>query len=41
VDVGVLFMLQIEDGEQWWRLTTVSRSRGGGPVSGGGRSREN
>jgi hypothetical protein len=38
--VGVLFTLRIEDGERWWGLPTVSRSRGGGPVCGGDRSRE-
>jgi hypothetical protein len=39
--MGVLFVLRIEDGERWWGLPTVSRSRGGGPVGGGDRSREN
>jgi hypothetical protein len=36
---GVLFVLWIGDGEQRWRLSTVSRSRGGGLVKCGGRSR--
>jgi hypothetical protein len=36
---GVLFVLWIGNGEQRWRLSTVSRSRGGGPVKCGGRSR--
>jgi hypothetical protein len=39
--VGVLFTLRIEDRERWWRLPMVSRGRGGGPVRGGDRSREN
>jgi hypothetical protein len=37
--VAVLFVLWIGDGEQRWRLSTVSRSRGGGLVKCGGRSR--
>jgi hypothetical protein len=36
---GVLFVLWIGDGEQQWRLSTVSRGRGGGPVKCGGQSR--
>jgi hypothetical protein len=39
--VGVLIALRIEDGERWWELPTVSRGRGGGPVSNGDRGREN
>jgi hypothetical protein len=38
--VEMLFVLRIGDGEQWWRLTTVSRSRGGGPVRGGAGARK-
>jgi hypothetical protein len=34
-------VLQIEDGEWWWRLPTVSRGRGGGPLSDGDRGRGN
>jgi hypothetical protein len=26
---GVLFVLGIRDGEQWWRLSTVARDGGG------------
>jgi hypothetical protein len=36
---AVLFVLWIGDGEQRWRLSTMSRSREGGPVKCGGRSR--
>jgi hypothetical protein len=39
--VGVLIALRIEDGERWWRLPTVSRGCGGGPVSNGDRGRGN
>jgi hypothetical protein len=38
--VGMLFMLRIGRGKQWWRLTMVSRGRGGGPLSGGDQNRE-
>jgi hypothetical protein len=39
--VGVLIALRIEDEERWWELPTVSRGRGGCPVSNGDRGREN
>jgi hypothetical protein len=37
----LLIALWIEDGERWGELPTVSRGRGGGPVSNGDRGREN
>jgi hypothetical protein len=39
--VGMLFALRIGRGKQLWRLTTVSRGRGGGLVSNGDRGSEN
>jgi hypothetical protein len=37
--VGVLFMLQIKDGERWWGLLAVSRDGGGDRAVGDDRSR--
>jgi hypothetical protein len=37
--VGMLFVLRIERGKQWWRLPTVSRDDGGDRAAGDGRSR--
>jgi hypothetical protein len=37
--VGMLFVLRIGRRKQWWRLPTVSRDGGGGPVSNGDRGR--
>jgi hypothetical protein len=31
---GVLFVLRIRNGEQWWRLSTVGSGGGEGPVKG-------
>jgi hypothetical protein len=39
--MGVLIALRIKDGERWSELPTVSRGRGGCPVSNGDRGREN